>query len=63
MFLLPITAIAVGAPAISELIAEGTLVYFWTRPLRRHALYLGRILAAAIVSCALVILSQPRSSW
>ena len=37
MFLLPITAMAVGAPAISEPIAEGTLVYFWTRPIRRHA--------------------------
>lgn len=57
-FLLPITAMAVGAPAISEPIAEGTLVYFWTRPIRRHALYLGRILAAAIVSCGLVLLSQ-----
>jgi hypothetical protein len=57
-FLLPITAMAVGAPAISEPIAEGTLVYFWTRPLRRHALYLGRILAAAIVACGLVLLSQ-----
>jgi len=58
MFLLPITAMAVGAPAISEPIAEGTLVYFWTRPLRRHALYLGRIVAAAFVSCVLVLLSQ-----
>ncbi len=57
-FLLPITAMAVGAPAISEPIAEGTLVYFWTRPIRRHALYLGRILAAATVSCSLVLLSQ-----
>jgi len=57
-FLLPITAMAVGAPAIAEPIAEGTLVYFWTRPLRRHALYLGRILAATIVSCGLVLLSQ-----
>jgi hypothetical protein len=57
-FLLPITAMAVGAPAISEPIAEGTLVYFWTRPLRRHALYLGRVTAAAVVSCVMVLLSQ-----
>ncbi len=57
-FLLPITAMAVGAPAISEPIAEGTLVYFWTRPLRRRALYLGRVIAAAIVACAMVLLSQ-----
>jgi hypothetical protein len=57
-FLLPITAMAVGAPAISEPIAEGTLVYFWTRPLRRHALYLGRVAAAAVVSCVMVLLSQ-----
>ncbi len=58
VFLLPVTAMAVGAPAISEPIAEGTLVYFWTRPLRRHALYLGRILAAAVVACVMVLLSQ-----
>ena len=57
-FLLPITAMAVGAPAISEPIAEGTLVYFWTRPLRRPSLYLGRILAAALVACVMVLLSQ-----
>jgi hypothetical protein len=56
--LVPITAIAVGAPAISEPIAEGTLVYFWTRPLRRHALYLGRVLAAALVGGVMVLLSQ-----
>jgi len=58
LFLLPVTALAVGAPAISEPIAEGTLVYFWTRPLRRRALYLGRILAAALVACVMVLLSQ-----
>jgi hypothetical protein len=56
--LVPITAMAVGAPAISEPIAEGTLVYFWTRPLRRHALYLGRVLAAALVAGIMVLLSQ-----
>lgn len=58
LFLLPVTAMALGAPAISEPIAEGTLVYFWTRPLRRHALYLGRILAAALVACVMILLSQ-----
>jgi hypothetical protein len=57
-FLLPITAMALGAPAISEPIAEGTLVYYWTRPLNRRALYLGRILAAALVGCAMILLSQ-----
>lgn len=56
--LLPIVALAVGAPAISEPIGEGTLVYFWTRPIRRRALYLGRILAAAMVACAMILLSQ-----
>ncbi|MDY0108611.1 MAG: ABC transporter permease subunit [Candidatus Krumholzibacteria bacterium] len=56
-FLLPIVAMALGAPAISEPIAEGTLVYFWTRPLNRRALYLGRLLAAALVACGLVVLS------
>lgn len=57
-FLLPIVAMALGAPAVSEPIAEGTLVYFWTRPLNRPALYLGRILAAALVACVMVLLSQ-----
>lgn len=58
LFLLPVTALALGAPAISEPIAEGTLIYFWTRPLRRHALYLGRILSAALIACLMVLLSQ-----
>ena len=49
---------AVGAPAISEPVAEGTLVYFWTRPLRRHALYLGRVMAAALVGGVMVLFSQ-----
>lgn len=57
-FLLPIVTLALSAPAISEPIAEGTLVYFWTRPLRRRALYLGRVLAAAAVACAMILLSQ-----
>lgn len=57
-FLVPITAMSVGAPAISEPVAEGTLVYFWTRPLRRHALFLGRMLAAALVGGAMVLISQ-----
>lgn len=57
-FLVPIAAMSVGAPAISEPVAEGTLVYFWTRPLRRHALFLGRMLAAALVGGAMVLISQ-----
>jgi len=57
-FLLPVVAMAVGAPAISEPISEGTLVYFWTRPLRRHSLYLGRLIAATMVACGMVLLSQ-----
>jgi len=57
-FLLPITAMAVGSPAISEPVAEGTLVYFWTRPLRRRALYLGRVMAAGLVGGVMVLVSQ-----
>ncbi|MEZ4387382.1 MAG: ABC transporter permease [Candidatus Krumholzibacteriia bacterium] len=56
--LVPIVAMAVGAPAISEPVSEGTLVYFWTRPLRRHALYLGRVMAAALVGGVMVLVSQ-----
>lgn len=57
-FLLPVVAMAVGSPAISEPIAEGTLVYFWTRPIRRRALYLGRVMAAGLVGGVMVLVSQ-----
>jgi hypothetical protein len=56
-FLIPVVAMAVGASAIGEPVEDGTLVYYWTRPLRRPALYIGRMGAAQLVAAGLVILS------
>ena len=53
-FLIPVMAMAVGIPAISEQINSGTLVFMWTRPVKRRAIYLGRLLAAQVVSTALM---------
>ncbi len=44
-FLIPIAAMAVGIPAIGEQIDDGTIVFTWTRPIRRRAIFLGRLLA------------------
>lgn len=56
-FLIPVVAMAVGASAVGEPVEDGTLVYYWTRPIRRHAIYLGRLGAAQLVAAALLILS------
>ncbi len=53
-FLIPIVAMAVGVSAIGEQVEEGTIVYLWTRPVRRRAIYLGRLLAAQVVSSLLL---------
>ncbi|MCB1182078.1 ABC transporter permease subunit [bacterium] len=53
-FLIPITAMAVGIPAIGEQIDDGTIVFTWTRPIKRRAIFLGRLLAAQVVSIALM---------
>jgi ABC-2 type transport system permease protein len=53
-FLIPIVAMAVGVSAIGEQVEEGTIVYLWTRPVRRRAIYLGRLLAAQAVSSLLL---------
>jgi len=43
-------AMAVGIPAIGEQIDDGTIVFTWTRPVKRRAIYLGRLLAAQFVA-------------
>ncbi len=53
-FLIPVVALFVGVPAIGEQVDDGTIVFTWTRPVRRRAIYLGRLLAAQAVS-ALVL--------
>ncbi len=53
-FLVPIVAMAVGVSAIGEQIEEGTIVYAWTRPIRRRAIYLGRLLAAQVTAAVML---------
>lgn len=53
-FLVPIVAMAVGVSAIGEQVEDGTIVYTWTRPIRRRAIYLGRLLAAQAVAAAML---------
>ena len=53
-FLVPIVAMAVGVSAIGEQVEDGTIVYSWTRPIRRRAIYLGRLLAAQAVAAAML---------
>ena len=49
-FLIPVVAMFVGASAIGEMVEEGTIVYLWTRPIKRRSIYLGRLLAAQLTS-------------
>ncbi|MBU8872030.1 MAG: ABC transporter permease [Gemmatimonadales bacterium] len=56
-FLIPIVALAVGVSAIGEQVEDGTIVFMWTRPIRRRAIFLGRLLAAQTVSWLLLSLS------
>jgi len=52
-----IVSLAFGISAIGETADEGTIIYYWTRPLSREAIYLGRLWAAQTVSGMLVALS------
>ncbi len=54
-FLVTLVSLAVGLSAIGEQVAEGTIIYYWTRPLERVAIYLGRLLAAQMVASALLV--------
>ncbi len=56
-FLIPVVALAVGVPAIGEQVDDGTIVFTWTRPIHRRAIYLGRLLAAQVVSTLVLCLS------
>ncbi len=56
-YLIPIVAMAVGVSAIGEQVQDGTVVYLWTRPIRRRAIYLGRLMAAQGVATLLLSLS------
>ena len=50
-------SLAVGLSAIGEQVSEGTIIYYWTRPLGRAAIYLGRLVAAQAVAATLLVAS------
>ncbi len=53
-FMVAVVSLAFGLSAIGESADEGTIIYYWTRPLLREAIYLGRLVAAQTVSAVLV---------
>ena len=53
-FMVAVVSLAFGLSAIGESADEGTIIYYWTRPLRREAIYVGRLFAAQAVSAVLV---------
>lgn len=55
--MIALVSLAFGLSAIGETADEGTIIYYWTRPLSREAIYLGRLWAAQTVSGLLVAAS------
>lgn len=55
-FLLPLTAMFFGGPAIVEEIEGRTITYLFLRPVSKPAIFLGKLLAAASVVAILVVL-------
>ncbi|MBU1676215.1 ABC transporter permease [bacterium] len=53
-FMVAVVSLAFGLSAIGESADEGTIIYYWTRPLLREAIYIGRLFAAQTVSAVLV---------
>lgn len=56
-FLTALVSLAFGVTAVGEEIEEGTIIYYWTRPVSRPAIYLGRMVAAQVVAAALLAIS------
>ena len=52
-----LVSLAFGLSAISEEVEEGTILYYWTRPIGRGAIYLGRLFAAQTVAASLLVFS------
>lgn len=53
--LTPLVSLAFGLSAIGEEVDEGTIIYYWTRPIGRGAIYLGRLFAAQTVAATLLV--------
>lgn len=56
-FMIVVVSLAFGLSALGEPIDEGSIVYYWTRPLTRFSIYLGRLWAAQTISALLLVLS------
>ena len=56
-FLVALVSLAFGLSAIAEEIDEGTIIYYWTRPLSRVSIYIGRLWAAQTVAATLLVAS------
>jgi ABC-type transport system involved in multi-copper enzyme maturation permease subunit len=54
-FLTALVSLAFGLSAIGEELEEGTILYYWTRPIGREAIFLGRLVAAQTVSATLLV--------
>jgi len=52
-----LVSLAFGLTAVGEELEEGTIIYYWTRPIGRPAIYLGRLVAAQVVAAAMLALS------
>ncbi len=52
-----VAALAFGLTAIGETVDDGTILYYWTRPVSRAAIYTGRLVAAQLVAALLVVAS------
>lgn len=55
-FLVPLAALFYGGPAIVEEMEGRTLTYLTLRPIPKHALYLGKVLAGATLAVAQVVI-------
>lgn len=56
-FMIVVVSLAFGLSALGEPIDEGSIVYYWTRPLTRFSIYLGRLWAAQTIAALLLVLS------
>jgi ABC-type transport system involved in multi-copper enzyme maturation permease subunit len=56
-FMIAVVSLAFGLSAIGEIVDDGTIVYYWTRPMKREAIYLGRLASAQVVASVLLLFS------
>ncbi len=54
-FLTALVSLVLGVSAVGEEVEEGTILYYWTRPIGRGAIFMGRLAAAQTVASALLV--------